>query len=80
VEAERALLEALGGGCSLPMGALATFEEGTLRLLAAVAAPDGRRLLRVEAAAHAADPDAVAREAAQRLLAAGAGALLAADA
>ncbi len=42
VEAERAFLAGLGGGCSLPVGALATrTEEGLLNLEYIVLAPDG---------------------------------------
>ena len=41
--AERALLEGLGGGCQVPIGALARIEGGTLRLLAGVSSPDGKR-------------------------------------
>ena len=45
VTAERAVLAALGGGCQVPIGALA---EGTasLRLLAIVISSDGQRLVR----------------------------------
>ncbi|MBI5488760.1 MAG: hydroxymethylbilane synthase [Deltaproteobacteria bacterium] len=41
--AERAVLEALGGGCQVPIGALATLDGRTLRLRAAVTQPDGKR-------------------------------------
>ncbi len=44
---ERELLEALGGGCSMALGALARIAGGRLRLVAALAAADGRRLWRV---------------------------------
>ena len=47
VTAERAFLAALGGGCSLPVGALASLEGERLRLQGVVAAPDGKRILRV---------------------------------
>jgi len=43
---ERALLEALGGGCQVPIGAFAEFQEGCLRLQAVVARPDGSTVLR----------------------------------
>lgn len=51
VEAERALSARLGGGCNVPFGALATHEEGSLRLRAVVASPDGRRIVRAMAQA-----------------------------
>ncbi|SDF02658.1 hydroxymethylbilane synthase [Terriglobus roseus] len=41
VESERWLLHALGGGCSLPVGALCIQEQGRAKLHAVVAAPDG---------------------------------------
>ena len=43
VEAERALLAGLGGGCRVPIGALAEAEGTALRLCAVVASPDGLR-------------------------------------
>lgn len=36
----------LGGGCNVPFGALATIEDGSLRLRAVVASPDGQRIVR----------------------------------
>lgn len=41
VGAERALLKDLQGGCRVPLGAWARFEEGKLRLDARVLSPDG---------------------------------------
>ncbi len=49
VTAERAFLNGLGGGCSVPVGALAFLDEGRLRLLGVVARVDGRRVIRVQA-------------------------------
>lgn len=46
VEAERALLAALGGGCQVPIAAHGTIEGGRLRLEALVAALDGSRVIR----------------------------------
>jgi hydroxymethylbilane synthase len=43
---ERALLSKLGGGCQVPIGALAELRGGRLHLDAIVARPDGTRLLR----------------------------------
>ena len=43
---ERALLNRLGGGCQVPIGALAELRNGKLHLDAIVADPDGSRLLR----------------------------------
>jgi hydroxymethylbilane synthase len=45
--AERAVVEALGGGCQTPVGALATLaEDGTIELVAAVIALDGSKVIR----------------------------------
>lgn len=76
VAAERALIAALGGGCQLPVGALATIEDGTLRLHAVVAAPDGSQLLRHVATGAPTAPEPIGTAAARALLEAGAGAIL----
>jgi hydroxymethylbilane synthase len=60
VSAERAFLEALGGGCNVPLGAHASAEGRSLRLRAFVASEDGAGLLRGEAAGE--DAFALARE------------------
>jgi hydroxymethylbilane synthase len=41
VTIERAVLDAFGGGCRAPLGALARAEEGTLRLVAGSVTPEG---------------------------------------
>jgi hydroxymethylbilane synthase len=53
VNAERMVLEATGGTCRSPVGALATVSGGLLRLLAGAAAPDGsaRHIVEVESEA-----------------------------
>jgi hydroxymethylbilane synthase len=43
---ERALLNTLGGGCQVPIGALAEIKGGRIRLNAVVAHPDGSKVLR----------------------------------
>jgi hydroxymethylbilane synthase len=43
---ERALLNKLGGGCQVPIGAFAEVREGRLHLEAIVADPDGSKILR----------------------------------
>jgi hydroxymethylbilane synthase len=43
---ERALLNAMGGGCQVPIGAFAEVRNGTLHLQAVVAHPDGTNVLR----------------------------------
>lgn len=48
IEAERAFLSGMGGSCRTPLAARATVANGSLRLAALVASPDGKRLLRHE--------------------------------
>jgi hydroxymethylbilane synthase len=48
VTAERAFLSGLGGGCSVPVGAYATVENGMISLRGLVAAADGSRIIRVQ--------------------------------
>ncbi len=43
---ERALLNSLGGGCQVPIGAFAEMRNGKLHLESIVADPDGSKLLR----------------------------------
>ncbi len=43
---ERALLNKLGGGCQVPIGAFAEVRDGGLHLVAIVADPDGSKVLR----------------------------------
>jgi hydroxymethylbilane synthase len=45
---ERALLNKLGGGCQVPIGAFAEVSGGFIRLTALVAHPDGTKVLREE--------------------------------
>jgi hydroxymethylbilane synthase len=74
VMAERTLLHALGGGCSVPVGAVAGADRGALVLSAGVFALDGKRGLRLEV--RGADPIALGQLAARQLVDAGAGEIL----
>jgi len=76
VRAERAFLGALGGGCRVPIAALATLAGTALRLRGVVATPDGSRLLRREAHGDARDPEAVGAALAARCIEDGAAELL----
>lgn len=78
VRAERAVNRALGGNCSIPLGAFAELRGDTLRLRALVAAPDGRRTARADCEGPAADPEALGERAAAILRGQGADAILAA--
>jgi len=46
VLAERALLNELGGGCQVPIGAHAVFTDGDIKLIGVVARPDGSTVIR----------------------------------
>jgi hydroxymethylbilane synthase len=74
-DAERSVMARLGGGCALPLGALATVTGNTVRLVALVADPDGSRIVRAESEASTAEDAAEAASA--KLLAGGAGEILA---
>lgn len=76
VDAERALLHALGGGCQLPVGGWATVEGERLTLRAVACSPSGRHILRHEAAGAVGDAAQVGQELAEQLLQQGARALL----
>jgi len=77
--AERAVVGALDASCHTPVGAHAVPEPGAaLRLRAFVGMPDGSAWARDELAAPDDDPAGLGRAVAERLLAAGAGEILAA--
>jgi hydroxymethylbilane synthase len=66
VLAERAFLAELGGGCDLPVGALARIDGDDIALAVLLASLDGRVV--VHAHVHGSDPLATGRAAAARLL------------
>jgi len=74
VDAERAVLHALRGGCSVPIGAFARESGAAVALDAGVFDPAGTRALRVRV--EAGDAESCGAEAARRLLQAGASAIL----
>ena len=85
VEAERAWLAEMGGGCDRPVGAYATVRadeagsgEGTIHLAAILASGDGRLLLRHEGDGD--DPAELGRRIAHHLLGAAGGEMLLAEA
>ena len=67
---ERALLNGLGGGCQVPIGAHAEFSGEQLVLTAVVASPDGRRVLRERQLDK--DPQKLGKAVARELLGKGA--------
>jgi len=78
VRAERAVSLALGGSCTIPLGAYAELAGARLRLRALVAVPDGTRIAHADCTGAAADPEALGAQAASVLRAQGADEILAA--
>jgi hydroxymethylbilane synthase len=77
VLAERTLLATLRGGCLAPVGAWGRLEDdGRLKLTACVLGRDGRKRLVAEHMGNAADAMQIGRQAAEDLLADGAGELI----
>ena len=66
VEAERALLAGLGGGCNVPLGAYAEVSGRALRLWAFLARADGSHIVRRHAEGD--DPSELGRQLADELL------------
>jgi len=75
---ERALLNRLGGGCQVPIGALAELRGGKLHLEAVVADPDGSTLLRETRAGNLKHPEELGNEVGETLLRRGGDEILAA--
>lgn len=77
VETERTMLHVLGGGCSVPVGAVATVEDDVIHLDGGVFSQESRRAVRVKLAGD--DPVDVGTRAAAALVERGAAAILAAE-
>jgi hydroxymethylbilane synthase len=71
---ERALLNAMGGGCQVPIGALAEVIDRRLRLEAVVARPDGTKAIRESGEGE--NPQGLGEMVGQTLLRRGGGAIL----
>jgi hydroxymethylbilane synthase len=78
VRAEREVNRALGGSCTIPLGAYAVQSGGKLELRALVASPDGRRIARAEGEGDASRPEELGLRVAALLRERGAGEILAA--
>ena len=76
IDAERAFLEMLEGGCTVPLAAHAILEGDELWVRALVGAPDGSVVVRAERRGPASRARALGRELAEELLRRGARALL----
>jgi hydroxymethylbilane synthase len=72
VDAERAFLRRLEGGCQVPFAAHAQVEGGRIRLRGLVATPDGTRLVRGERQGDPRDGNAIGTALAEELLGRGA--------
>jgi hydroxymethylbilane synthase len=77
VEAERSALEALGGGCQVPIGAWGRVEANMLILEVAVLSPDGAQCLRQQSSGAREDASRIGQHVAHNLLRMGADELLA---
>ena len=71
-DAERAVVQALGGGCQLPLGAIAVHDGGELAMQGIVTTPDGSRSVRRAARGDASRPVDLGRRLADELAGAGA--------
>jgi hydroxymethylbilane synthase len=76
VTAERAMLNALGAGCSAPVGAYAARIDQKLCLTGAVIGYDGRRRIRLSETGKPHEADRVGRDLAARLMSQGADQLI----
>jgi len=76
VRAERAMLRRLGGGCQVPIAALAGVEGDTIHLRGLIASTNGATLVRGERHGVRAQPEAVGRALAEDLLDRGGQAIL----
>ena len=76
VSAERAFLLTIGGGCSVPVAAYASVAEGRLRMNAMASTPDGSQMFRQCLDFDASDPVAGGRALAEKLISAGASAIV----
>ncbi|MDX1569515.1 MAG: hydroxymethylbilane synthase [Xanthomonadales bacterium] len=76
VSAERAVSQALGGSCQMPLAGFAQVEGEQIRLRALLASPDGQRTLRAEAKGDLTSPVELGRQAADDLHHQGAAAII----
>ncbi len=77
ITAERGVLARLGGGCEVPIGAYAHVTGDSLHLRGIVITPDGKRMVRDELSGPVGDAAAMGALLGDKLLAAGAGEILA---
>lgn len=76
LEAERAFLRVLGGGCQVPIAAHATLADDKLCLKALVGSPDGKQILKSEKSGLAQNAERIGDSLGRELLNMGAGKIL----
>jgi len=76
IDAERALLSGLGGGCQVPIGVYAVMEGGSIRIEAGVFSLDGKTAIKDEISGGKNDAASLGAKLAERLLGKGAGKIL----
>lgn len=76
VAAERAFLKALGGNCSVPVGALARIQDGNMTLTGVVLSPDGLKAVRKQVQGSKQSAEKLGKELASHLRAEGADRML----
>ena len=72
LDAERTVVVALGGGCQLPLGALATVNGTDIEVQAVVCSPDGERVVRAHAHGQMSDAASLGERVAEQLIGEGA--------
>lgn len=77
LSAERAVVVRLGGGCQMPIGAYGAVMDGLLALTTIVVSVDGSRAARAETSGPTGEADRIGADAADLLMARGAGDILA---
>jgi hydroxymethylbilane synthase len=77
LRSERTVVTRLGGGCQMPIGALAHIANLELSVRGVVISPDGQRIVRASASGARDDAEALGRSVADQLLQGGAGDILA---
>lgn len=73
VLAERAFVRKIGGGCKVPLGAIAQVKNGALSLYASVLSPDGKTKTQTSKVGDLTSPEELGLKVAQEILTLGAG-------
>lgn len=76
VLAERAFVRKVGGGCKVPLGAIAQIKNNVLSLHASVLSPDGKTKIQTSKVGDPSSPEELGLKLAQEILALGAGSLI----